>query len=121
MLGRENSQVLLVADRKASRAARMLQRAGFEVVTTLTVDHAVAMCVNREFAAVVLDQELFVEVDGWSVAQSLKLVRRNICVVLVTRGVARNRRAPKGVDAQVAQKDLAQLPGVVRRFRYPCN
>ena len=121
MLGREDSQVLLVADRKASRAARMLQRAGFEVVMTLTVDHAVAMCVNREFAAVVLDQELFVEVDGWSVAQSLKLVRRNICVVLVTRGVARNRRAPKGVDAQVAQKDLAQLPGGVRRFRYPCN
>lgn len=121
MSGRENSQVLLVADRKASLAARMLQRAGFEVVTTLTVDHAVAMCVNREFAAVVLDQELFVEIDGWNAAQSLKLVRRYICVVLVTRGAARKRRVPKGVDAQIAQKDLAHLPEVIHRFRHPCD
>jgi DNA-binding NtrC family response regulator len=79
--------ILLVADRRSSMTARLLRRSGFSVVTTFSVDHAVAVSVNREYAAVVLDQDLFIEVDGRNVAQSLKQVRLNTCVILITRGI----------------------------------
>src|SRR5438105_4316203 len=48
--------------------------------------HTVAICVNNPVEAVILDQEHFIQTEGWSVAQSLKLIRRNLCVVLVERG-----------------------------------
>jgi hypothetical protein len=95
----------------------LLERAGFSVTTTYTVDHAVAMCVNREYAAVVLDQDLFIEVDGWNVAQSLKLVRPSLCVILILRGTAVGKRGPKGVDIRVSQQQISRLPKLIEVLR----
>jgi hypothetical protein len=45
---------------------------GFRVVESYTTDRAVAICVNNSIDAAVIDQDCFVETDGWSVAQSMK-------------------------------------------------
>ena len=98
--------ILLLADRRKSRTARMLKNTGYHLVTTFTPDHAVAICVNNaKVNAVVLDQEHFIETEGWSVAKSLKMIRRNLCVILVVRGRLVAQDPPVGVDAIVTDHD----------------
>jgi PleD family two-component response regulator len=88
----------------------MLKNTGYHVVTTFTPDHAVAICVNNNrVSAVILDQEHFVETEGWSVAKSLKMIRRNLCVILVVHGGLVAQDAPNGVDAIVAHHDGQSL------------
>lgn len=79
------------------------------MIETFTTDQAVALCVSNKIDAVVLDQEFFVETDGWSIAQSIKLVKPRICVVLATRARALNDRLPKGVDAMVTHNDTKAI------------
>lgn len=74
-------------------------------MTTYTPDHAVAICVNNKVDAVVLDQPHFVETEGWSVANSLKMIRTTICVILVVRGKVLTQDLPDGVDAAIADRD----------------
>jgi PleD family two-component response regulator len=101
-----NATILLLADRRKSRTARMLKNTGYHLVTTFTPDHAVAICVNNnKVDAVVLDQEHFIETEGWSVAKSLKMIRRNLCVILVVRGRLVAQDPPEGVDAIVTDHD----------------
>jgi PleD family two-component response regulator len=98
--------ILLLADRRKSRTARMLKNTGYHLVTTFTPDHAVAICVNNnKVNVVVLDQEQFIETEGWSVAKSLKMIRRNLCVILVVRGRLVAQDPPDGVDAIVTDHD----------------
>ena len=106
--------MLCVADRRASRAIRALQKAGLRVLTTYTADHAVAICVGQKVDVVVLEQALFVEVEGWSVAQSLKMVAARVCVVLVTDSDSLDGSRPQGVDAIISTRSIAKLPQVVR-------
>ena len=75
---------------------------------TFTPDHAVAICVNNQVDAVILDQEHFVETEGWSVAKSIKMIR-SICVILVVRGKIVGRSNPEGVDAVVPDSDPQAL------------
>lgn len=82
-----------------------MRDAGITVIETFTTDQAVALCVSNKIDCVVLDQEFFVETDGWSVAQSIKLVKPSICVLLATRARALNDRLPQGVDAMVSHND----------------
>lgn len=74
-------------------------------MTTFTPDHAVAICVNNKVDAVVLDQSHFIETEGWSVAQSIKLIRHTICIILVVRGKLLAKHLPEGVDAMVGDHD----------------
>lgn len=87
---------------------------------TFTPDHAVAICVNNTVDAVVLDQEHFVQTEGWSVAQSLKMIRRTICVILVVRGKIVGNNLPTGVDAVVPESDpqalLVSLKNLLKGF-----
>lgn len=101
--------VLLLADRRRSSTARALKGSGFRVMTTFTPDHAVAICVNNRVDAVVLDQEHFVQTEGWSVAQSLKMIGRTICVILVVHGTIIDNVVPEGVDAVVPEGDAQAL------------
>jgi len=113
--GVAKGRVLLVSDSRRSAALRVLRRSGFEVVMTYTADHAVAVCASRDFAAVVLDQGLFLEVDGWSVAQSIKLVRPRQRVVLIARAkpLDGDPPVPKGVDNVVSSDELRELSRVI--------
>ena len=91
-----------------------MRHAGFTVIDSFTADQAVAICVNNDVDAVVLDQNFFVETEGWSVAQSLKLIRPKLCVLLVSRAVSLRERLPKGVDAVVPQDKPNRAIGELR-------
>lgn len=108
--------VLLLADRRNSQTAKVLKAHSYRVMTTFTPDHAVAMCVNNPIDAVVLDQQHFVQTEGWSVAQSVKMVRSNVCVVLVVRGKTMAKTLPTGVDAVVAESDTESLVATIKHL-----
>lgn len=100
--------VLLLADRRHSQTAKALKGSGCRLMMTFTPDHAVAICVNNPVDAVILDQGHFIQTEGWSVAQSLKMVR-NICVILVVHGKIMRNALPEGVDAVVPENDPQAL------------
>ncbi len=107
--------ILLLADRRHSETAKTLKGYGYKVMTTYTPDHAVAICVNNRVDAVILDQEHFVQTEGWSVAQSLKMIRHNICVVLVVRGKIVAKVLPEGVDFVVPEQNMTALTNALKQ------
>jgi DNA-binding response OmpR family regulator len=116
----KNHTLLLLADRRASQTAKALKGSGYRLMLTFTPDHAVAICVNNAVDAVILDQEHFIQTEGWSVAQSLKMIRRTICVILVIRGKIVGKDLPAGVDAVVPESDpqalLVSLKNLLKGF-----
>lgn len=108
--------VLLLADRRQSQTSRALKSAGFRLMTTFTPDHAVAICVNNDIAAVVLDQEHFIVTENWSVAQSIKMIKPKTCVVLVVRGKIVDGRSPAGVDAILNDRNPQGLVRALKKF-----
>jgi hypothetical protein len=65
---------------------------------------------------VILDQEHFIQTEGWSVAQSLKLIRRNLGVILVVRGKIVGSDLPNGVDAVVPDHDAQALLATLKQM-----
>lgn len=108
--------VLLLVDRRQSRTARLLKESGYHVMTTYTPDHAVAICVNNKVDAVVLDQQHFIETEGWSVAKSLKMIRASVCVILVVRGKVMGKALPEGLDAVVTDHHPTELVATMQRL-----
>ena len=101
-------------DRPQAGLCRTLRNHGFKVLESYSADHAVALCAAEPIKAVLLHQGLFVEVAGWSVAQSIKLVKKDICVVLVLNAEFVNKkRLPKGVDAVVPDGQPKQVAAVL--------
>ena len=97
---------------------KSLKDAGYSLMTTYTPDHAVAICVsNNRMDAVVLDQAHFVETDGWSVAQSLKMVCRNLLVILIVRGTLLGGPLPQGVDTVVHERDSDGLLKALKQVK----
>lgn len=122
MKSRQNGRkqtILLLVDRRQSRTARILKDLGYGIMTTYTPDHAVAICVNNRVDAVVLDQQHFIETEGWSVANSLKMIRSTICVILVVRGKVLVPNPPNGVDAIVADRDEDALLRILEKLPAP--
>lgn len=119
MKSRQNgpkSTILLLVDRRQSRTSRILKDLGYGIMTTYTPDHAVAICVNNKVDAVVLDQQHFIETEGWSVAKSLKMIRATICVILVVRAKVLAPELPEGVDAVVAERDQDGLLRTLKKL-----
>lgn len=108
--------VMLLADRRQSNSRKALRSAGYNLILSFTTDDAVALCVNRNVEAVVLDQEHFVVTDEWSVAQSLKMIKARMCVILMVRGKIRRHSLPAGVDAVVAEGDTQELLKTIKRL-----
>ncbi len=108
--------IVCVVDRRRNTVARLLRSAGNVVIESFTTDQAVALCVSNRIDAVVLDQEFFVEIDGWSVAQSLKLVKPGVCVLLVTRATPLRKTLPEGVDAMAAHGNATQILETLRHL-----
>jgi DNA-binding response OmpR family regulator len=104
-----SATLLLLADRRHSQTAKALKGSGYRLMMTFTPDHAVAICVNNAVDAVILDQERFVQTEGWSVAQSLKMIRNNLCVILVVHDKIMSDTKPDGVDAVVPESDPEAL------------
>jgi len=112
----DGKTVLLLTDRRKSVLKRHLTNAGYLVAETFTPDQAVAICVNSPVDAVVLDQSFFVETEGWSVAQSLKAVKANVCVILVISVEKFNEEVPQGVDAMVTGENSTDLLACLERI-----
>jgi len=108
--------ILLLVDRRTSVLKRHLVENGFQVVESYTTDRAVAICVNNSIDAAVIDQDCFVETDGWSVAQSLKAVKSHLCVVLVSPATRVRRALPVGIDAMVSASSPEAVPAEIRRL-----
>jgi response regulator RpfG family c-di-GMP phosphodiesterase len=108
--------IVLLADRRHSQTAKTLKGLRYRLMTTFTPDHAVAICVNNQVDAVILDQEHFIQTEGWSVAQSLKLIRNNLCVILVVRGKIVGSDSPTGVDAVVPDHDALALTATLKHL-----
>ena len=108
--------IVLLADRRNSQTAKTLKGLGYRLMITFTPDHAVAICVNNPVDAVILDQEHFIQTEGWSVAQSLKMIRNNLCVVLVVRGKIVGSDLPAGVDAVVPDQDALALTATLKHL-----
>jgi ActR/RegA family two-component response regulator len=68
----------------------------YEVIAASTPEQAVAFCLSNHISAVVLDSEFSTEA-GWSAAQTLKMVNRNLRVMLLLKSA--NGTVPSGVDA----------------------
>ena len=105
----QRTVLLLLDPQGSSLLKKRLNKAQYRVLETYTTDHAVAVCVNNPVHAAILDQELFVETGGWSVAQSLKAVQANLCVLLVTEAKPLTKKLPKGVDAIVTGRNSNEL------------
>lgn len=101
--------VLCLIDRRTNRLAQRLRAAGHHVQESFTPDHAVCTCVNHNIEVAVLDQAVFVETDFWSVARSIKSVRRGVQVVLMTRGIMIADQKPLGVDAVLGHGAIPEL------------
>jgi DNA-binding response OmpR family regulator len=108
--------IVLLADRKQTQTAKALKAPGYRVVTTYTPDHAVAVCVNNPVDIVILDQEHFIQTEGWSVAKSIKMIRQKICVILAVRGKIIGNYLPDGVDVIVPDHDVAALLAAVKHL-----
>lgn len=101
--------VLLLADRRQSHTASLLKSSGYRLMMSFTPDHAVALCVNNNIDAVVLDQQHLVVTDNWSVAQSIKLIKPRTCVILIVHGKVVSKVLPEGIDAIVQDGDREGL------------
>jgi hypothetical protein len=108
--------ILLLADRRQSHTSKALKTAGYRLMTTYTPDHAVALCVNNDIQAVILDQEHFVVTENWSVAQSLKMIKSRICVILVVRGKIVGNQLPPGIDAIAPDGNPQALLSALKRL-----
>jgi hypothetical protein len=108
--------VLLLADRRQSHTGKALRAAGYRVMLSFTPDHAVAICVNSDVDAVVLDQHHFVVTEDWSVAQSLKMIKRRICVVLIVHGKIVTHSLPAGIDAIIPEGDTDALLRMLKQL-----
>ena len=101
--------ILLLADRRQNDTAKALKTAGYQLIMSFTADHAVALTVGSSVDAVILDRAHIDVAESWSVAKSLKLVRANICVVLVVSGGITAEETLSGVDAIVPEGDMPAL------------
>jgi DNA-binding NtrC family response regulator len=108
--------LLLLADRRQSHTHKTLRSAGYHVILSFTPDHAVAFCVNNKVDAVVLDQGHFVVTEGWSVAQSIKMIRHRICVILMIHGKIVSKELPVGVDAMIPEGDTQTLLKTIKQL-----
>jgi len=101
--------VVSLVDRRRNTLCRYLRSAGHHVLETYTADQTVAVAVSKRIDVAVLDQDFFLETEGWSVARSLKMVRPGICVVLVSRAQNWKQRLPQGVDLVLSHSDEPRL------------
>jgi DNA-binding response OmpR family regulator len=82
-----------------------IQRQGYEVLLAFTADHAVAVSIANSCHAVIVDAEL-IRAEGVTLAETLKLARPEIPVLLLDHREDQSRRdsLPTGVDAAVVGK-----------------
>jgi CheY-like chemotaxis protein len=75
----------------------------FETIASSSPEEAVAFCTANHISAIVLDSE-FVTEDGWTVAQSFRMVQPQLPIVLLNAGP--RRELPPHVDAFASKVEM---------------
>ena len=98
MSGQEKARILCVSrsayQLRAMRGA--LPSREYELLSAISPDQAVAVCLSNHISAVVLDSE-FSNESGWSAVRTLKMVSPQLRVMLLSKNG--NGTVPNGVDA----------------------
>jgi DNA-binding response OmpR family regulator len=114
MSGREKPRILCVSRSayrlRAMRGAFPIRE--YEVLSASTPEDAVAVCLSNHISAVVLDSEFSTEA-GWSAAQTLKMIKPQLPIMLLLKSA--NGTVPSGVDAVAHSHDhiLPKLKGLL--------
>jgi DNA-binding NtrC family response regulator len=122
-LGRKKHQkprteilILLLLGTRSRFLQQLLQSEGYATAYASTAAHALALCVSSPIQAIVIDERLLASVDGWSVAQSVKMVKPALPVILFSdRRDAEAMTLPTAVDFVVSSAEIQQLTSVLRQ------
>jgi len=114
MSGRKKTRILCVS-RSASQLRAMrgaFPSTEYEVLSAISPEQAVAVCLSNHISAVVLDSEFSTE-SGWSAARTLKMVSPQLPVMLLLKNG--NGTVPSGVDAVAHSHShiLSKLKGLL--------
>jgi DNA-binding NtrC family response regulator len=113
---RPDSLILLLLDSHSRFLQQLLDSQGYTTAYANAADRALALCVSNPVQAIVIDQCLLEDVDGWSVAQSVKMVKPSLPVILLCHGPAPTKTTlPTDVDFLVSDTDIQQLTAVLKQ------
>ncbi len=77
----------------------------FETILSSSPEEAVAFCAANHISAIVLDSE-FVTEGGWTVAQSFRMVKPQLPIVLLQRNHGHHSHVPTHVDVVASKVEL---------------
>jgi len=107
---RSECLILLLLKTHSPFLIALLQRSGYTICEAHSPDHLVALCLSSPAQAVIVDACELAEVEGWSVAQSIKMVKPSLSVLLLCHGaIPQEVELPTGVDALASDSDLQGL------------
>lgn len=102
--------ILLLLKTHSPFLVGFLQKNGYAVVEAHSPDHLVALCLSNPATAVIVDICELGEIEGWSVAQSIKMVKSSLTVMLLCHGAMPEKiELPTAVDALASDSDLPGL------------
>jgi ActR/RegA family two-component response regulator len=101
--------ILLLLKTDAPFLVGFLQKNGYAVSEAHSPDHLIALCLSNPATAVIVDICQLREIEGWSVAQSIKMVQSSLTVLLLCHGAIPEAELPAGVDALATDSDLQGL------------
>jgi len=88
----------------------------FEAIAAASPEEAVAFCAANHVSAIVMDSE-FVTEGGWTVAQSLRMVKPQLPIVLLKAG--HGRELPPHVDAVACKVEM--ILGTLKALLKQCG
>jgi len=88
----------------------------FEAIGAASPQEAVAFCAANDVSAIVMDSE-FVTEGGWTVAQSLRMVKPHLPIVLLKAG--RRCKLPPHVDAVAGKVEM--ILGALKALLKQCG
>lgn len=115
-LRNRGSLILLLLKTHSPFLVGFLQKNGYAVSEADSPDHLVALCMSNPATAVIVDICQLGEIEGWSVAQSIKMVKSSLTVILLCHGAIPEKvELPTGVDALTSDSDLEGLLRILGR------
>jgi hypothetical protein len=81
-----------------------------------TSDKLVVLCLGQDVEVVIVDQCFFFDTAGWSIARSVKHIKPQAYVIVVSRQSWPHDRLPTGVDAIVPSGEPQLLLGLLEQF-----
>jgi DNA-binding NtrC family response regulator len=112
---RTDTLIILLLDSPSRFLQQFLHSQGYATSYASTADRALALCVSNPVQAIVIDECLLASVDGWSVAQSVKMVKPSIPVILLSHGPLTSASLPDSVDFLASDADLQQLTAMLKQ------